>query len=493
MNSISIVLCTCNGERFLDEQLTTLRQQEGVDEIFVADDRSTDDTMSILHEHALADSRIRISRSERRLGVTQNFQRALRLARGDWLALADQDDIWLPKKIATLRGAWDGEAVLVHHATHKFSRRPSRAVPSPAGESRKFFGNDVRRLLYRNTVVGHTTLIRADIVRQLMPFPQSVPYDWWLGVGATLYGGIQYVDEYLVHYRIHDRNAYHPTGSRFARLRAEHELRLNLLSELERTPRLSGSARDFVRGFHSALAAAETTRVPWRLGQFYLQHATLFFAGPDRRLSRWKRLRKSVTAMCGAIAHRTVSTVWVRPAPPRISVWPRAAWWSLGVGLLSAISLLAMWPSRAHTGETKHAKSLTAETAILASEKVQLPGNRVLSKGTEEFLPPLLYLLRHDGRPRLTLHEPPPRGFRGQAKSFGLPPPGFGAPGSLPTIGLMKPFRIAGRLSYFRGAEPIWPGHFHPALLHRYLQRPRFGPHPSGIPYAVWVRRPVPI
>lgn len=181
MRSISIVLCTFNGARFLDEQLRSLRCQEGVDEIVAVDDQSADDTMAVLNQHASEEARMRVHWNERRLGVVRNFEQAIRLARGDWIALSDQDDIWVPEKIARLRAAWDGVSCLMHHATRKFRGTPPRVLPARAGESRKYHGDDARRLLYRNSIVGHTTLVRADVARRLLPFPEAVPHDWWIG------------------------------------------------------------------------------------------------------------------------------------------------------------------------------------------------------------------------------------------------------------------------------------------------------------------------
>src|SRR5690349_5106820 len=92
----SIVVCTYNGEQFIDEQLRSLRQQEGVREIVVSDDGSTDRTLAILAAHAAEDSRVQVHCNSARRGVTANFQHVIGLATSPWIALADQDDIWLP-------------------------------------------------------------------------------------------------------------------------------------------------------------------------------------------------------------------------------------------------------------------------------------------------------------------------------------------------------------------------------------------------------------
>lgn len=308
MCSISVVMCTYNGARYLEAQLLSLRAQAGVEEILAVDDASTDDTVAILHQHSLVDPRVRIVCNRTRLGVTRNFDKAVRLAKGRWIALADQDDVWMPHKIARMRKAWDGRSVVMHHASLKFRGTVPRSVPARAGLSRKFAGHDVRRLCYRNSVVGHTTLLRADVARALTPFPVDVPYDWWIGAGGALQGGVQYLDEYLVHYRIHETNAYHPAGSRLKRLREEYELRLRLLEALLRARSLGRPQRRFVEGYRDLLVQAGTTGgFPWRLAGFYLRHANVLFGETGREIDVFTAWRKSAAAAM-------------------------AAWWSAGVG-----------------------------------------------------------------------------------------------------------------------------------------------------------------
>ncbi|HEY4248936.1 MAG TPA: glycosyltransferase [Lacunisphaera sp.] len=295
MQSISIVLCTFNGDRFLDAQIKSLREQEGVAEIVVVDDASMDGTLSIIQSHAVQDSRIRLFRNSGSLGVAQNFERAIGLATCPWIALSDQDDVWLPEKISRLRKAWDGKSCLMHHATHKFRGTVPDSLPFPARQRRKFSGSDLRRLLYRNSVVGHTTLVRADVVRRLMPFPADLPYDWWIGAGTATLGEVQYVDEYLVHYRIHDRNAYHPGGSRLKRLRSEHGFRVGIMEALLELGTLPVSQLLFVEDYLHLLGRSQKgfCLVLWR---FYLTHAALFFGGVGTRISRFTAVRKSFGA-----------------------------------------------------------------------------------------------------------------------------------------------------------------------------------------------------
>ena len=103
--SVRVLLTTFNGERWLPEQLVSIAAQEGVNVSVVAsDDSSTDRTLDILQAAARPESFIVLPRSPQRFGnAHRNFMRVIRdAAPGDaeYFALSDQDDIWLPGKLA---------------------------------------------------------------------------------------------------------------------------------------------------------------------------------------------------------------------------------------------------------------------------------------------------------------------------------------------------------------------------------------------------------
>src|SRR3954470_17842517 len=97
-NMFSVAMCTYNGARFLGEQLASVAAQtRPPDELVVCDDRSTDETASLVRDFAAAAPfRVRLHVNERNLGSTRNFERAVSLCEGDLIALSDQDDEWLP-------------------------------------------------------------------------------------------------------------------------------------------------------------------------------------------------------------------------------------------------------------------------------------------------------------------------------------------------------------------------------------------------------------
>ena len=97
---ISVCMATHNGERFIREQIVSILRQLGpMDEVVVSDDSSTDGTTQVLR--SLSDGRIRILHHQPRR-ITDNFENALKSAKGDYIYLADQDDIWVDGRVAAV-------------------------------------------------------------------------------------------------------------------------------------------------------------------------------------------------------------------------------------------------------------------------------------------------------------------------------------------------------------------------------------------------------
>src|SRR6476469_5550437 len=98
--SISVAIATYNGELYLEEQLDSILSQTlKPAEIIVCDDLSTDGTQTILEKYQQK-GHLRFFVNDKRLGFVGNFKRAVSLTQPNhYVALSDQDDVWLPQKI----------------------------------------------------------------------------------------------------------------------------------------------------------------------------------------------------------------------------------------------------------------------------------------------------------------------------------------------------------------------------------------------------------
>lgn len=209
---VSVVMCTYNGSQFLDEQIKSILNQEYRNlELIIVDDASTDDTWQKLEKWQQQDKRIRIYRNEINVGYNKNFIYAIKLAKGDLIAISDQDDIWMPTKISKQVVALkNNNTVLSHNRSVRFEN--GRLRFKSASLFHHFKGNDTRGLFMFNQINGHDIMFKKELVNKFIPVPEGMMYDWWIAVIATCYGKIASVDEYLVHHRIHRQNSFFNTA-----------------------------------------------------------------------------------------------------------------------------------------------------------------------------------------------------------------------------------------------------------------------------------------
>ena len=103
MPTVAVVLAAYNGSRWIQEQIASIFAQQGVDvTLFISVDSSTDGTEALVNQLAAADSRIVVLPHGLRFGgAAPNFYRLLKdidFSAFDYVALADQDDVWLSSK-----------------------------------------------------------------------------------------------------------------------------------------------------------------------------------------------------------------------------------------------------------------------------------------------------------------------------------------------------------------------------------------------------------
>jgi hypothetical protein len=212
---VSIALCTCNGERYLRQQLHSIAQQTRLPyELVVCDDVSTDSTRRIVEEFARSASfPVRFFRNAARLGSTKNYEQAIGLCAGDLIALCDQDDIWLPEKLAhqvdlierePMLGGVFSDAQLIDDRSIKIGKQLWASISfSPRKQKQFCNGKSADVLLRGNVVTGPTLMFRADLRPLLMPIPESWYEDAWIALMLALHSRLAPIPTSLIQYRIH--------------------------------------------------------------------------------------------------------------------------------------------------------------------------------------------------------------------------------------------------------------------------------------------------
>ena len=206
MPKVSVIIPTHNRTVFLRGALESVLRQTYEDfDIIVVDDASKEDVQGIIN--GFHDSRIRLIRHDFSMGEAGARNTGILNSQGEYIAFLDDDDEWLPKKLALQVEILDNSPSKVGGAYTGYigvnfadQRVMYRKVPSKKG--------DIYRDLLRRNVIGtpSTVLIRRACIEKAGLFDGSVFY----GIDCDLYLRIarhfhfEYLEEPLVKYHIHD-------------------------------------------------------------------------------------------------------------------------------------------------------------------------------------------------------------------------------------------------------------------------------------------------
>ena len=211
---VAILLCAYNGERFLAQQLDSIKQQTHANwMVWVSDDGSTDGTAAVLDKYLQdwGEQRLRVVRGPSR-GFAANFLSLVcrREISGDYYAYADQDDVWEADKIqralARLENFGRQVPTLYCSRTRLVDERGRDIGLSPHFRRPP----DFRNALVQN-VGGGNTMVFNDAARALLvaagPDLRVAAHDWWTYVAVSAAGGqVVYDPQPSLLYRQHGQN-----------------------------------------------------------------------------------------------------------------------------------------------------------------------------------------------------------------------------------------------------------------------------------------------
>lgn len=296
---ISIALCTYNGEKHLEKQLDSLvNQTYRPIEIVAVDDRSSDRTLDILKSYAEKYSFLKVIQNDENLGFVKNFEKAILQCSGDYIAMSDQDDIWLETKIETLYNQVDDYIMVYHNSV--FIDEHDNVI----GEKKLYdhFGNhDFSSnipFLTANCIPGHTTMFRKELVPHLLPFHKDFYHDWWIAFVAVTIGKIKAIPDVLVKYRQHELSVTDSLALRTGKVKLKKQERsspynLDWISHCLSFNKLKNS--DEIRLIHSQLLKYQNKKRDWQFILFIFKNYKVlhrFSAHKKSYISRLNRVRK---------------------------------------------------------------------------------------------------------------------------------------------------------------------------------------------------------
>lgn len=219
---ISVAMCTYNGEAFLKEQLDSILTQTILPtELVICDDCSKDATLEILYAFKeRCNFPVIVIANTTNIGVNKNFENAIAHCSSEFIALADQDDIWLPTKIEEIINTFKANpncgyvfsnADLVDSDGEYLGRNLWQSIKFTQQRYRKYTDDDQLEVMLRdgNFIYGMTMAFRSVYKPILLPIESqsyACTHDSWIGLilsGIGAYGVA--VSKSLVKYRQHER------------------------------------------------------------------------------------------------------------------------------------------------------------------------------------------------------------------------------------------------------------------------------------------------
>lgn len=232
MKKILVLLSSYNGEKYIEEQIDSLLNQEGVEvSILVRDDGSGDGTVRILGRYE-KEGHISLVRGMN-MGWKKSFMELVcNSPDSDYYAFCDQDDIWLPQKLKV--------------AVDCLEQMPSN-VPNLYGSNLRYYKDgvdkgpvrmkkvspSVQTALIKNLTAGCTMVFNKELRNIIQKNPPQIdfPHDYWVYQVASLLGNVYYDHDSYILYRQHDSNQLGVTISKYDKWIGRIKNMRNLISE----------------------------------------------------------------------------------------------------------------------------------------------------------------------------------------------------------------------------------------------------------------------
>ena len=212
---ITVCIATFNGEKYIREQLNSILFQLSLqDEVIVSDDGSIDDTISIIK--SFNDNRIKIIDGVHRHSPTLNFENALKEAKGDYIFLADQDDVWKDDKVKNCLKWLQHYDCIISDAE---VTDENLNITSPSlYQLMNIKSGRVYNILYKNGYTGCCMAFTRRVKDAALPFPKDIPmHDILIVIVAAFLYKVKFIDDKLIYFRRHSLTiSCNGKGSRYS-------------------------------------------------------------------------------------------------------------------------------------------------------------------------------------------------------------------------------------------------------------------------------------
>lgn len=245
MLKISVLMPAYNSAKYISESISSILDQTYSNfELIIVDDCSTDDTWQIIKNFAKRDKRIIALKNEKNLDIAANRNKALDVARGEYIAWQDADDISYPKRLMSQKEYLDrnSEVGIVGGYLDFFSDRceyiSTRKYPETDSE--------IRNIIFRYTPVAQpAAMIRKECFKNVGNFDKKIAVAEDLDMNFRI--GEQYqfanIQEPVIRYRLND------TSSTFKRLKLIELNTINIRRKYFDNPKYNAKTSDKIYNY----------------------------------------------------------------------------------------------------------------------------------------------------------------------------------------------------------------------------------------------------
>ena len=214
---ISVCIATHNGEKYIKEQLNSiLCQLSPEDEVVISDDGSTDSTLEFIK--CFNDLRIKVFTQKSPNGLhgheyaTLNFENALRNAKGDYIFLSDQDDVWVDNKVEVSMNYLKKYDYIVSDA-YVTDAELNVISDTRFTKDEKVHFNKYLAVVLSTPYQGSCTAFKRCVLDKALPFPKGTQsHDRWIGNVAAFFFNYKIISEKLIYYRRHETTTSNSFG-----------------------------------------------------------------------------------------------------------------------------------------------------------------------------------------------------------------------------------------------------------------------------------------
>ena len=215
----SIIMCIKNGEKYINEQIESIINQDFKNwQLFIIDDCSIDKSLKIAKKFEKLDKRINVKKNKINIGVKNNFLKNSFSLKGEWIIFCDQDDIWKSNKLSCLNFYIkynSGFDLFLHNGSYLINDK-NKILRGAFGEivdnNQKVYkvSPDLRflNLLISNRVIGCFVCVNKEFLKEFIKLvPKAdIYHDHWIALIASIYSKIYFINQVLISYRRHENN-----------------------------------------------------------------------------------------------------------------------------------------------------------------------------------------------------------------------------------------------------------------------------------------------